>query len=49
MATVITLKAKTGLTPKEIIDKYHDLNKKTFDEFGIDFSIYHRDIRQNSS
>ena len=39
----ITLQAKkTGLTPKEIIDKYHDLNKRTFDEFGIDFSIYHR-------
>lgn len=39
----ITLQAKKlGLTPKEIIDKYHNLNKKTFDEFGIDFSIYHR-------
>tara|TARA_B100001093_G_C26860639_1_gene1030075 strand:- start:16686 stop:18392 length:1707 start_codon:yes stop_codon:yes gene_type:complete len=39
----ITLQAKKlGLTPKEIIDKYHHLNKKTFAEFGIDFSIYHR-------
>ena len=39
----ITLQAKKlELTPKEIIDKYHDLNKKTFAEFGIDFSIYHR-------
>ena len=39
----ITLQAKKlGLTPKEIIDKYHNLNKKTFSEFGIDFSIYHR-------
>ena len=39
----ITLQAKKlGLTPKEIIDKYHNLNKKTFAEFGIDFSIYHR-------
>ena len=39
----ITLQAKKlGLTPKEIIDKYHHLNKKTFHEFGIDFSIYHR-------
>ena len=38
----ITLQAKKlGLTPKEIIDKYHNLNKN-FAEFGIDFSIYHR-------
>jgi len=39
----ITLQSKReGISPKEIIDKYDDLNRKTFSEFGIDFSIYHR-------
>jgi len=39
----ITLQAKKdGVTPKEIIDKYHNLNKKVFEDFGIKFSIYHR-------
>ena len=39
----ITLQAKKdGVSPKEIIDKYHVLNKKTFADFGIDFSIYDR-------
>ncbi len=39
----ITLQAKKEkITPKEIIDKYHELNKKTFSDFGIDFCIYHR-------
>ena len=39
----ITLQAKKeGISPKKIIDKYHSLNKKSFADFGIDFSIYHR-------
>lgn len=39
----ITLQAKKeGVSPKEIIDKYHSLNKKAFEDFGINFSIYHR-------
>ena len=39
----ITLRAKKeGTTPKEIVDKYHELNKATFKSFGIDFSVYHR-------
>jgi methionyl-tRNA synthetase len=39
----ITLRAKKeGLQPQEIIDKYHHLIKKTFEEFGMDFDIYHR-------
>ena len=39
----ITIQAKKdGITPKEIIDKYHEINKKSFKEFGIDFSIYDR-------
>ena len=39
----ITLQAKKeGISPQKIIDKYHSINKKTFADFGIDFSIYHR-------
>ncbi|RLD24879.1 MAG: methionine--tRNA ligase, partial [Bacteroidetes bacterium] len=39
----ITLRAKKeGTTPQEIVDKYHVINKKAFEEFGIDFDIYHR-------
>ena len=39
----ITIQAKKdNITPKEIIDKYHEINKKSFKEFGIDFSIYDR-------
>ncbi len=39
----ITLRAKKdGVSPKEIVDKYHHLNKKSFEDFGIDFDIFHR-------
>ncbi|HIG32014.1 MAG TPA: methionine--tRNA ligase [Flavobacteriales bacterium] len=39
----ITLQAKKeGISPQEIVDKYHNINKKAFSDFGIDFSIYHR-------
>ncbi|HIE74073.1 MAG TPA: methionine--tRNA ligase, partial [Flavobacteriales bacterium] len=39
----ITLQAKKdGISPKEIVDKYHNINKKSFEDFGINFSIYHR-------
>lgn len=39
----ITIKAKKeGITPEEIIDKYHSQIKKSFEEFGIAFDIYHR-------
>ncbi|HCI55217.1 MAG TPA: methionine--tRNA ligase [Bacteroidales bacterium] len=39
----ITLKArKEGITPKQVVDKYHELNKKAFEEFGIAFDIYSR-------
>jgi methionyl-tRNA synthetase len=39
----ITLQAKKeGVSPKNIIDKYHSINKKAFADFGINFSIYHR-------
>ncbi len=39
----ITLKArKEGITPQEVVDRYHELNKKSFEDFGIAFSIYSR-------
>ncbi|RUA34907.1 MAG: methionine--tRNA ligase [Bacteroidetes bacterium] len=39
----ITIRAKKeGITPNAIIDKYHELNKKTFEKFGIAFDMYHR-------
>ena len=39
----ITLRAKKeGLSPQEIVDTYHQLNKQSFSDFGINFDIYHR-------
>ncbi|MGM0375881.1 MAG: class I tRNA ligase family protein, partial [Bacteroidota bacterium] len=39
----ITLKARNeGVTPKDIVDKYHNLIKDSFEEFGISFDIYSR-------
>jgi methionyl-tRNA synthetase len=38
----ITIRAKKdGVSPKVIIDKYHALNKNTFDALGISFDFYH--------
>ena len=39
----ITLKARReGVTPQEIVDRYHAINKKAFEDFGIAFDIYSR-------
>lgn len=39
----ITIRAKKeGIPPQAIIDKYHNLNKKTFKDLGISFDVYHR-------
>ena len=39
----ITIKAKKeNTTPKAIVDKYHDIIRKSFEDFGISFDIYHR-------
>ena len=39
----ITIKAqKEGVTPQNIVDRYHSLIKKSFEEFGISFDIYSR-------
>ncbi|MBK5284464.1 MAG: methionine--tRNA ligase [Bacteroidia bacterium] len=39
----ITLRArKEGITPQQVVDKYHNIIKESFKEFGISFDIYHR-------
>ncbi|MDR2950937.1 MAG: methionine--tRNA ligase [Prevotella sp.] len=39
----ITIRAKKeGVTPQDIVDKYHGLIKKSFEDFGIAFDIYSR-------
>lgn len=39
----ITLRAKKeGKTPQQIVDENHQIIKKAFEDFGIEFSIYHR-------
>ena len=39
----ITIKArKEGVTSQDIVDRYHELIKKSFSEFGISFDIYSR-------
>ncbi|SKC56749.1 methionine--tRNA ligase [Ohtaekwangia koreensis] len=39
----ITLGArKEGVTPRAFVDKYHQLMKKAFEDFGISFDIYSR-------
>jgi len=43
----ITLKArKEGSTPQDVVDRYHTLNKKAFEDFGISFDIYSRTSNQ---
>ena len=39
----ITITArKEGVTPQDIVDRYHTLIKDSFEEFGITFDIYSR-------
>lgn len=39
----ITIKARQeGVSPQEIVDKYHSIIKASFEEFGISFDIYSR-------
>ena len=39
----ITIKArKEGVSPKEIIDRYHNLIKRSFERLGMSFDIYSR-------
>lgn len=41
-AAITTRAKKEGVTPKEIVDKYHGMFEKTFAQFGISFDVYHR-------
>ncbi len=39
----ITIKAKKeNVSPQDIVDRYHEINKKAFADFGISFDIYSR-------
>jgi methionyl-tRNA synthetase len=39
----ITIKAKKeGVTPQDIVDRYHSIIKKSFADFGISFDVYSR-------
>ena len=39
----ITIRAKKeGITPQDVVDRYHTLIKESFKEFGISFDIYSR-------
>ncbi len=39
----ITLKAKNeGITPQDVVDKFHGIIKKSFQDFGISFDVYSR-------
>ena len=51
----ITIAAeKEGITPQQVVDKFHTRNQRTFERFGIDFDYYgrtssktHRDTSQD--
>ncbi len=39
----ITIKAqKEGITPQDVVDKYHNIIKDSFEKFGITFDVYSR-------
>lgn len=39
----ITIKAKKeGVTPQDVVDKYHNIIKDSFEKFGISFDVYSR-------
>ena len=39
----ITIRAKKeGITPQQVVDRYHSMIKKSFEDFGISFDIYSR-------
>ncbi|WP_295211452.1 methionine--tRNA ligase [Chryseobacterium endophyticum] len=44
----ITIRAKKeGVTPQDIVDKYHDIIKKSFSDLGISFDEYSRTTSKN--
>lgn len=39
----VTLRArKEGCTPQDVVDRYHNIIKKSFEDFGISFDVYSR-------
>ena len=39
----VTIRAKKeGITVQEVVDRYHNIIKKSFEEFGISFDVYSR-------
>ncbi len=39
----ITIRARReGLTPQDVVDRYHELIKTSFEQFGISFDVYSR-------
>lgn len=45
----ITIKAKNeGLTPQDIVDRYHGIIKQAFQDLGISFDIYSRTSLKNA-
>ena len=39
----VTIRAnKEGCTPQDVVDRYHGIIKKSFEEFGISFDVYSR-------
>ena len=43
----VTIRAKKeGITVQEVVDRYHNLIKKSFEDFGISFDIYSRTTSQ---
>ena len=39
----VTIRAKKeGITVQEVVDRYHNLIKKSFEDFGISFDVYSR-------
>ena len=46
--TPITVKAdREGVTPKEIADRYHEINKKAIEGMGIEFSLFTKTHTEN--
>ena len=46
----ITIKArKEGVTPQDVVDKYHGMIKEAFQSFGISFDIYSRTTSKTHS
>lgn len=39
----VTIRARQeGCTPQDVVDRYHNIIKKSFEEFGISFDVYSR-------